>query len=64
MQQLVLFEEIRSYEMEKKIETFEKQIGNIRRGLFARHGELMKLYLENKQELETLKKALCQAQVL
>jgi hypothetical protein len=59
MTQLVLFKEMQMDQYESELQSLRHQIGNVRRGLFARHGELVKMYLENKEELENLKRFLC-----
>lgn len=58
-QQLMLFEETKEEELERLLHHLEKQVTNLRRGLFARNSELVKMYLENKYELETLKRDMC-----
>lgn len=58
-QQLMLFEETKEDELERLLHHLEKQVTNLRRGLFARNSELVKMYLENKYELETLKRDMC-----
>lgn len=57
--QLLLFEESKEEELERLLHHLEKQMSNLRRGLFARNSELVKMYLENKYELETLKREMC-----
>jgi len=57
--QLLLFEETKEEELERKVDDLKRQTDKMRRALFARHGELMKLYMEQRHELETLKAAIC-----
>lgn len=35
-----------------------RELSNVRRGLFARHEELLKMYCEAKDEIEVLKKSI------
>ncbi len=57
--QLLLFPETKEEELERRLEDLKRQTDKMRKALFARHGELMKLYLEQRHELETLKEAIC-----
>jgi len=38
-----------------EVEKLKKSTDNVRRGLFARHNELAKIFLEIKQEIDELK---------
>jgi alpha-D-ribose 1-methylphosphonate 5-triphosphate synthase subunit PhnI len=40
----------------KQIEQIRKSNDNVRRGLFARHGELAKMYLRQQAEIDELKR--------
>lgn len=40
----------------KKIDAVDAKLNNVQRGLFARHNNLEKLYLEQKVEIEALKR--------
>jgi len=41
--------------LDEKIEKIHMTTENVRKGLFARHNELAKMYIELKGELENLK---------
>jgi ribosomal protein L29 len=58
--QLILFEELQEEEeLKKSVNQLQKQVSNLRRGLFSRQAELMKMYAENKYELDSLKRNIC-----
>lgn len=59
MEQLLLFEESREEKLEREVKRLKEQTEKIRKGIYAKHGELYKLYLEQKQELDILKTAIC-----
>lgn len=40
------------------IDAIKKELGNVRRGIFARHNELSKMFLELKAEIEKLKESI------
>lgn len=42
-------------DLKKEVTEIRKSADNVRRGIFARHGELMKLILKQQQEIEELK---------
>jgi hypothetical protein len=55
--QLELFENNTEVELLKKeIRDIRDRSENVRRGLFARHNELAKLYMEQKEEIDQLKR--------
>lgn len=55
--QLELFTDNTPTEIQKsEIEILRDQLGNVRRGLFARHNELAKFYMQQQIEIEELKK--------
>jgi hypothetical protein len=55
--QLKLFEETSELDMLRaELAEVKARSENVRRGLFARHNELSKLYIELKEELDGLKK--------
>jgi len=56
--QLELFEIPETERMMGEIRSLEKSVDNIRRGLFARHEELAKKYLELRDEVERLTESL------
>ena len=39
----------------KEIALLRSELGNLRRGLFARHNELMKLYMCQQEEIDGIK---------
>lgn len=54
--QLDLFEKIDEFSyLEKKIHENKKQVDNMRRGLFARNGELAKNYINQQQQIDFCK---------
>lgn len=57
--QLELFEEPRDMRIDREIAELKSQINSLRKGLFARHSELAKMYSHLEHEFETLKQALC-----
>lgn len=55
--QLELFTDNTPTEIQKsEIEILRDQLGNVRRGLFARHNELAKFYMQQQNEIDELKK--------
>ena len=52
---LLLFKETPEERFERQLSEVKKELGNVRRGIFARHSELEKKYQETYFELETLK---------
>ena len=55
--QLKLFEETSEIDMLRaELAEVKARSENVRRGLFARHGELAKLYVELKDELDEIKR--------
>lgn len=48
-------EDIKLEYLKKSIEETRKQSENVRKGLFARHNELAKMYVKQQQEIESLK---------
>ena len=62
MQQLMLFEHQPSVdELREQVAAIHQKTEKVRKGIYARHGELTKMYLEVKAELETLKVAMCRS---
>lgn len=57
--QLILFEESQEEINRRELGTIKKQLDNVRKGLFARHTELAKKYMELYYEFEDLKRELC-----
>lgn len=43
-------------QLKRELQAARTETANVRRGLFARHNELGKLYLSLQQEMEALKK--------
>jgi hypothetical protein len=55
--QLKLFEETTEIDILKaELADVKARSENVRRGLFARHSELSRLYIELKEELESVKR--------
>jgi len=55
--QLELFSDNTPSEIQKtEIDILREQLGNVRRGLFARHNELAKFYMQQQAEIDELKK--------
>lgn len=48
-------EELKHYLVKKELQELTKQMGNVRRGIFARHGEIMKLVQQQQIEIEGLR---------
>ncbi len=59
MLQLEMFEESLEKKLERKIKSIEDKFEKVRRSLYARNSELMKLCDQQKQDIEILKSALC-----
>ena len=58
--QLELFEELGEMElMGNKIKEIEEGMHRVRRGIYAKHGELSKCYLDIHQRLEVIEKFIC-----
>ena len=60
-QQLILFNDNPMEQMKYEVDDLKKQLSNLRKGLFARHSDLAKKYMENAYELEMLKSQICQS---
>jgi hypothetical protein len=45
--------------MKKLIENVKNSSDNVRKGIFARHGELYKLFMDVDQRLKIIEKHLC-----
>jgi len=41
--------------VKKDLEQMQNQINNVRRGLFARHNELVKMFLKQQNEIDRLR---------
>jgi molybdopterin-biosynthesis enzyme MoeA-like protein len=63
VEQLLFFQESKEEKLAREVQRLKEQADKVRKGLYAKHGELMKLYLEQKHELEVLKQALCRSKV-
>lgn len=61
--ELLLFQESKEEKLEREISDLRKELGNIRRGLFARHSELERKYQETYFELETLKSSIARQDI-
>ena len=59
MIQLELFEESIEQKVERKIKYIEDKFEKVRRSLYARNSELIKLCDQQKNDIEILKSALC-----
>jgi len=60
--QLDLFksvEEAKQEELFNRVESIHQSTEKVRRGLFARHNELAKMYLELSQRLEYIERHIC-----
>ena len=49
-------------QLQFELDTVKTRLGNLQRGLFARHSELAKKYMETAYELEMLKSQICNGQ--
>ena len=56
--QLMLIPETKEEQLEREVIALKKEIGNVRRGLFARHSELQKKYDQTIHEFDVLKMAI------
>lgn len=56
--QLELFEVPETERIAGEVRTLEKSIDNVRRGIFARHEELAKKYMELRQDVERLNESI------
>lgn len=57
--QLTLFEMEPSFsDLERRVEAIHQKTEKVRRGIYAEHSELKKMYFELKHEFETLKVAI------
>jgi len=61
-QQLILFHDDPMAQLRFELDNTKKQLDNLRRGLFARHSDLAKKYMETAYELEMLKSQICNGQ--
>ena len=61
--QLDFFEETSDEieKLEKRFNALEESTGKVRRGIYAKHGELAKKYMELHQRLEVIERNLCQS---
>lgn len=59
MEQLLLFEDSKEERLEREVKKLRDQCEKIRKGQYAKIGELKKLYLDTKHEIDTLKSAIC-----
>lgn len=58
IEQMSMFPETPEEKYERKIREIESKFERVRKNLFARQAELMKMYVEQKWELDVLKGAL------
>ena len=54
--QLLLIQKSETEILREELAKIREETANMRRGLFARHNELSKLFIEQQEELEHLKK--------
>ncbi len=54
-QQLVWYVESREETLEKQVQVLRVQCDRIRKSLFAKHSELLNLYIETRKELDEVK---------
>lgn len=60
--QLTLFEMEPSYsDLERRIEAVHQKSEKVRRGIYAEHTELKKMYHDLKHEFDMLKASICKA---
>jgi hypothetical protein len=57
--QLELFDKPLDIENREMVDKMHKELTNTRKGMFARHQELTKMYVELRYEFETMKQAIC-----
>lgn len=58
-QQLLLFPETEEEKIQREFQELKKSCDKVRKAMFARHGELTKMYLQLHHEFETLKASIC-----
>ena len=58
-QQLILFEEDPIEELRNEVKLLKKEVGNVRRGLFAKNAALSKQNMEISYEFQVLKSQIC-----
>ena len=54
--QLIMFEESKEEALENRLNMLEQQMDRVRKNLFAKYTELMQLYLEQKNHLDSIHK--------
>jgi len=57
--ELIFQEESTEKRLERRIDELEKSLHKVRKALFARHGELAKMYVEIHQDHEAWKATTC-----
>lgn len=58
-EQLLLFPETEEERLLRKIDEIKNSTEKVRKSLFAKHGELTKMYFQLYYEFETLKESIC-----
>ncbi len=59
IEQLSFLPETQEERFERRLKQIEDRMEKVRKSLYARNGELMKLYLEQKSRGDVLEAALC-----
>jgi hypothetical protein len=55
IEQLDLFEELKFDSLKREMRKVKETSENVRKGIFARHNELAKMFLEQQKEIDYLK---------
>jgi len=53
--QLELFPKTEIEQLREELSKVKKELGNVRRGIFSRHNEILKLIVELRSDLDTIK---------
>ncbi len=61
IEQLLLFQESREERLEREVKNLRDQCEKVRKSQYAKLGELKKLYIDQKYEIDTLKAAMCRS---
>lgn len=60
-EQLLLWQESKEEKLEREVKNLREQCEKVRKSQYAKIGELKKLYMDQKYEIDTLKAAMCRS---
>ena len=63
MEQMLLFEETLEMKLIRETRELKESVDKIRKGQFAKIGELRKMYMSLLEDVEIIKRGLCRPQV-